>query len=153
MSEIKGQLLGIILVIIVFGVVAAGISTVFQNLTSSVSSEVAKAVTTNPKAEMLSFWEITASKKAVFYIEGWGKLLYYSGDMEALEIVKEAIKDRINIGAINYDDKLDDLGLDSLDLVETMLKIEEALNVEFATDEIVELKTIRDVVNLIESKK
>ena len=52
-----------------------------------------------------------------------------------------------------YDDKLDELGLDSLDLVETMLKIEEALNVEFATDEIVELKTIRDVVNLIESKK
>ena len=73
--------------------------------------------------------------------------------MEALEIVKEAIKDRINIGSINYDDKLDELGLDSLDLVEKMLKIEEALNVEFATDEIVELKTIRDVVNLIESKK
>ena len=79
--------------------------------------------------------------------------MYYSGDMEALEIVKEVIKDRINIGAIIYYDKLDDLGLDSLDLVETMLKIEEALNVEFATDEIVELKTIRDVVNLIESKK
>ena len=73
--------------------------------------------------------------------------------MEALEIVKEAIKDRINIDTINYDDKLDELGLDSLDLVETMLKIEETLNVEFATDEIVELKTIRDVVNLIETKK
>ena len=73
--------------------------------------------------------------------------------MEALEIVKEAIKDRININSVNYDDKLDELGLDSLDLVETMLKIEEVLNVEFATDEIVELKTIRDVVNLIESKK
>ena len=73
--------------------------------------------------------------------------------MEPLEIVKEAIKDRINVAAINYDDKLDELGLDSLDLVETMLKIEEVLNVEFATDEIVELKTIRDVVNLIESKK
>ncbi len=55
MSEIKGQLLGIILVIIVFGVVAAGITTVFQNLTSSVSSEVAKAVSSNPKAEMMSF--------------------------------------------------------------------------------------------------
>ena len=49
--------------------------------------------------------------------------------MEPLEIVKEAIKDRINVGAINYDDKLEDLGLDSLDLVETMLKIEEAHNV------------------------
>lgn len=73
--------------------------------------------------------------------------------MEPLEVVKEAIKDRINISTVNYDDKLDELGLDSLDLVETMLKIEEVLNVEFATDEIVDLKTIRDVVNLIESKK
>lgn len=45
MSEIKGQLLGIILVIMVFGIVAAGLTTVFTNLTSSVSSEVSKAVT------------------------------------------------------------------------------------------------------------
>ena len=73
--------------------------------------------------------------------------------MEILEVVKDAIKDRINIDSINYDDRLDELGLDSLDLVETMIKIEEALNVEFTSDEIVELKTIQDVVNLIESKK
>ena len=73
--------------------------------------------------------------------------------MEPLEVVKEAIKDRINISTVNYDDKLDELGLDSLDLVETMLKIEEVLNVEFTSDEIVELKTIQDVVNLVESKK
>ena len=72
--------------------------------------------------------------------------------MEILEIVKEKIKDRINIDSINYDDRLDELGLDSLDLVETMLKIEEVLNIEFTSDEIVELKTIQDVVNLIESK-
>ena len=44
MSEIKGQLLGIILVIMVFGLVAAGLTTVFTNLTDSVSSEVEKAV-------------------------------------------------------------------------------------------------------------
>ena len=44
MSEIKGQLLGILLVIMVFGIVAAGLTTVFTNLTSSVSSEVTKAV-------------------------------------------------------------------------------------------------------------
>lgn len=73
--------------------------------------------------------------------------------MEILEIVKEKIKDRINIDSINYDDRLDELGLDSLDLVETMLKIEEAVGVEFTSDEIVELKTIQDVVNLIEAKK
>ena len=73
--------------------------------------------------------------------------------MENLEVIKETIKDRINVDSINYDDKLDELGLDSLDLVETMLKIEEAVCVEFTSDEIVELKTIQDVVNLIESKK
>ena len=73
--------------------------------------------------------------------------------MESLKIVKEAIKDRINVDSINYDDSLDELGLDSLDLVETMLKIEEVLGIEFTSDEIVELKTIQDVVNLIESKK
>lgn len=44
MSEIKGQLLGIILVIMVFGIVAAGLTTVFTNLTSSVSSEVTDAL-------------------------------------------------------------------------------------------------------------
>ena len=47
MSEIKGQLLGIILVIMVFGIVAASITTVFKNLTSSVSSEVADAIDTS----------------------------------------------------------------------------------------------------------
>ncbi len=44
MSEIKGQLLGIILVIMVFGIVAAALTTVFTNLTNTVSSEVTKAV-------------------------------------------------------------------------------------------------------------
>ena len=44
MSEIKGQLLGIILVIMVFGIVAAGLTTVFTHLTDSVSSEMEQAV-------------------------------------------------------------------------------------------------------------
>ena len=46
MSEIKGQLLGIILVIMVFGIVAAGLTTIFTNLTNTVSSEVTQAVNT-----------------------------------------------------------------------------------------------------------
>ena len=43
MSEIKGQLLGIILVIMVFGIVAASMTTIFTNLTNSVSSQVVDA--------------------------------------------------------------------------------------------------------------
>ena len=44
MSEIKGQLLGIILVIMVFGIVAASLTTILTNLFNSVSSEVDKGV-------------------------------------------------------------------------------------------------------------
>ena len=94
----------------------------------------------------------STAENAVFCIEDFSQC-YKIVVMEILEIVKEKIKDRINVDSINYDDRLDELGLDSLDLVETMLKIEEAVGVEFTSDEIVELKTIQDVVNLIESKK
>ena len=72
------------------------------------------------------------------------------------ELLKRVIADVLNVdeAEISLDTTfVEDLGADSLDLVETMIKIEEALNVEFTSDEIVELKTIQDVVNLIESKK
>ena len=44
MSEIKGQLLGIVLVLMVFGIVATALTTIFTGLSSSVTSEVSKAV-------------------------------------------------------------------------------------------------------------
>ena len=40
MSEIKGQLLGIILVLMVFGAVSAAMMVVFTNLTKSVEEKV-----------------------------------------------------------------------------------------------------------------
>ena len=46
MSEIKGQLLGIILVLMVFGIMAATLTTVFTNLTGSVSDEVSATIST-----------------------------------------------------------------------------------------------------------
>lgn len=44
MSEIKGQLLGIVLVLMVFGIVAAALTTIFTGLSNSVTSEVSKAI-------------------------------------------------------------------------------------------------------------
>jgi hypothetical protein len=44
MSELKGQLLGIVLVLMVFGIVAASLTAIFNNLSSSVTSEVSKAI-------------------------------------------------------------------------------------------------------------
>ena len=44
MSEIKGQLLCIILLIMVFGIVAASLTAIFNGLSSSVTSQVSKAI-------------------------------------------------------------------------------------------------------------
>ena len=42
MSELKGQLLGIILVLMVFGAVSAAMVIVFNNLTKSVENQVSE---------------------------------------------------------------------------------------------------------------
>lgn len=47
MSEIKGQLLGIVLVLMVFAAISASMVAVFTNLASKVESEVTEITSTN----------------------------------------------------------------------------------------------------------
>ncbi len=42
MSEIKGQILGVVLVIGIFGIVAGALIPVFRNLTNKVGTEIGK---------------------------------------------------------------------------------------------------------------
>ena len=72
--------------------------------------------------------------------------------MTAVEKVKSIIANRIDVSKIKTTDKLNEIGLDSLDLVEVMLEIEESLNVEIKSDEILDIVTIGDLLNLIEQK-
>ena len=72
--------------------------------------------------------------------------------MTVLDTVKKILADKIDVSKLKEEDKLTDLGMDSLDLAEVMLAIEEALNIEFTSNEILKLKTLRDVLNLIETK-
>lgn len=51
MSEIKGQLLGIILVLMVFGAVSAAMITIFNNLTKSVQEQVDEAINSSSKKQ------------------------------------------------------------------------------------------------------
>lgn len=53
---------------------------------------------------------------------------------------------------ITPETSLKDLGLDSLDLVEVLMEVEEELNIQFDEDEMVNLKTVQDVYNSIERK-
>ena len=73
--------------------------------------------------------------------------------MNFLADLKTILSNRgVNVENLKEDDFLTSLGLDSLDLVEVMMEIEEKLSVEFTSDELMDLKTIRDVLNLIKTK-
>ena len=72
--------------------------------------------------------------------------------MDAIETVKAILSEKVDISNLKEEDSLTSLGLDSLDLVEVMLAIEDKLSIEFTSDEIAGLSTLKDVVKLIERK-
>ena len=72
--------------------------------------------------------------------------------MNAIETLKEILSEKVDITQLKEDDLLTSLGLESLDLVEIMLTIEDRIGVEFTSEEIANLSTIKDVVKLIETK-
>lgn len=72
--------------------------------------------------------------------------------MNAIETVKNILAQKIDISNLKEEDSLQSLGLDSLDLVEVMLSIEDELSIEFTSEEIANLSTLKDVVKLIETK-
>lgn len=73
--------------------------------------------------------------------------------MENLVILKNVLVDKgVDISLIKEDSSLSDLGLDSLDTVSAMMDIEEALNIEFSTEELANAKVVKDIINLIDLK-
>ena len=72
--------------------------------------------------------------------------------MDAIETVKAILSEKVDVSNLKEEDSLTSLGLDSLDLVEVMLAIEDKLSIEFTSDEIAQISTLKDVVKLIERK-
>lgn len=72
--------------------------------------------------------------------------------MDVKKVVSEILAKRVDISKLKEEDSLKDIGLDSLDLVEVMLEIEDALGVEFDSEEIANLSTLQSVLDLINSK-
>ncbi len=72
--------------------------------------------------------------------------------MDIRKVVSDILAKRIDVSKLKEEDSLKEIGLDSLDLVEVMLEIEEELNIEFDSNEIMELSTLKSVLDLINSK-
>ena len=58
-------------------------------------------------------------------------------------------KDKINMDT----DIAKDLGADSIDLFELVMALEDNLGIEISEEQVTSLKTVKDVVDLIESTK
>lgn len=71
---------------------------------------------------------------------------------KVVKLVSEATK--VDAGNISMGTSfVDDLNLDSLDMVEMMMKMEDEFGIEIPEEETEKLKTINDVVTYLQTKK
>ncbi|MFA6761154.1 MAG: acyl carrier protein [Sulfuricurvum sp.] len=76
--------------------------------------------------------------------------------MALLEDIKAVVVEQLGVNAdeVKEDSKfVEDLGADSLDVVELVMALEEKFDIEIPDDEAEKIKTLKDVVDYIESKK
>jgi len=74
--------------------------------------------------------------------------------MSVFEIVAKAVADRTGreVEELTPDtDVREDLGMDSLDAVELIMELEDELGVSIPSEKSADLKTIKEIVELIES--
>ena len=72
--------------------------------------------------------------------------------MNTMERLSKVFKKYSKNNTLTVESSLKDLGLDSLDLVEVIMDIEEEFDIQFEDDEMLSLKTVADVLSTIESK-
>lgn len=53
---------------------------------------------------------------------------------------------------LDFEEKISDMDIDSIDLVDFIMVIEEEFDIEFTDEELDEIETLSDIVSLIESK-
>jgi len=71
---------------------------------------------------------------------------------KVIKLISDATK--IDIAKINLETSfVDDLSLDSLDIVELMMKMEDEFGVEIPEEDAEGLKTVKDIVSYLEKKQ
>ncbi len=75
--------------------------------------------------------------------------------MDVFEKVKKLIAEQFDVEENNISEDssiTDDLGADSLDVVDLVMAIQDEFNIEIPEDEVENIKTVGDIVKYIEDK-
>lgn len=75
--------------------------------------------------------------------------------MENFEQLKKIIVDQLGVDedVITREAAIEELGADSLDLVETIMTVEEEFDIKFEDEDVENLKTVGDILDYIAKKK
>lgn len=76
--------------------------------------------------------------------------------MSVAEKVKQIIVEQLGVDENQVEPSasfVDDLGADSLDIVELVMAFEEAFDLDIPDDEAEKIKTVKDAIDYIEAKK
>ena len=75
--------------------------------------------------------------------------------MNTIETLQQAIKKELgrDLGTLTKDTSFEELALDSLDVVQMVIAIEEAFDIEIDDDDVENLKTVGQLLDYIEARK
>ncbi len=73
-------------------------------------------------------------------------------DSKVMSEIKQSFAERLNVLHVDETKSLKDLGLDSLDVVEMCLTLEDKYGIQFETEELSSIKTVSDLYSSIEKK-
>ncbi len=76
--------------------------------------------------------------------------------MDILEKVKKLISEQLDVEEANIQESssiADDLGADSLDVVDLVMAIEDEFSIEIPEDQVENIKTVGDIVKYIEDNQ
>lgn len=69
------------------------------------------------------------------------------------EKIIELIKDQLDLDEVDLNQNIEDQEeIDSIELLDFIMTIESEFDIEFDDDELDEIKTLNDVINLVEEK-
>ena len=75
--------------------------------------------------------------------------------MNTIETLQQAIKKELgrDLGTLTKDTSFEELALDPLDVVQMVMAIEEAFDIEIDDDDVENLKTVGQLLDYIEARK